>query len=361
MSQADQQVQNAEFPAVRTDINDNLAALFSQSSGASAPAVTVAFQPWIDTNSSPAIWKIRNAANSGWITVGTISATTFSTSGLVAIANGGTGETTATAALAALLPSQAGNSGKALTTDGSLAAWGTVAASQIYQFNASGTWTKPATGTMALVYLWGGGGSGSGISNSSYAGGGGGGAFNTSLYSLADLPSTVTITVGAGGTAVANSNGINGGATSFGSLLYAYGGAGGTSLGGRGGSDIGTGAAGTSSLEDGGAGGASNGAAGSRATWGGGGGGAGVSSSIAGGSGGWSSYGGAGGGGASSLSPGLGGTSKRGGGGGNGAYNQNNPQAGSIPGGGGGGTGGFSGTSFLSGAGGAGRCIIYVW
>lgn len=83
MAQADQVVQNASFPSVRADINDNLAALYSQSSGNSEPAATVAFQPWIDTSSSPAVWKIRNATNNGWITVGTIDATTFNISGLL--------------------------------------------------------------------------------------------------------------------------------------------------------------------------------------------------------------------------------------------------------------------------------------
>lgn len=124
MAQSDQVVQNSTFPAVRSDINDNLAALFSQSSGPSAPAVTIAFQPWIDTSSSPAIWKIRNAANNNWITVGLVDAATFQFSGVTSISNGGTGQTTAQAAINALLPSQAGQSGKALTTNGTNVSWG---------------------------------------------------------------------------------------------------------------------------------------------------------------------------------------------------------------------------------------------
>ena len=44
-------------------------------------------------------------------------------SGTVPIANGGTGQTTATAAINALLPSQAGNSGKVLSTDGTDTSW----------------------------------------------------------------------------------------------------------------------------------------------------------------------------------------------------------------------------------------------
>jgi hypothetical protein len=71
MAQADQTVQNATFPAVRADINNNLAALFSDSSGNGPPAVTVAFQDWIDTSGADAVWKKRNAANNAWLTVAT--------------------------------------------------------------------------------------------------------------------------------------------------------------------------------------------------------------------------------------------------------------------------------------------------
>jgi trimeric autotransporter adhesin len=49
--------------------------------------------------------------------------------GTLAIANGGTGQTTATAAFNALAPSQTSNSGKYLTTDGTNTSWGTVSAS----------------------------------------------------------------------------------------------------------------------------------------------------------------------------------------------------------------------------------------
>ncbi len=57
MAQADQTVQNATFPTVRADINNNLAALFTDSSGATAPTVTVAFQDWIDTSGANPLWK----------------------------------------------------------------------------------------------------------------------------------------------------------------------------------------------------------------------------------------------------------------------------------------------------------------
>ena len=72
MAQADQTVQNATFPTVRADINNNLAALFSANSGNTAPSVTVAFQDWIDTSGADPVWKKRNAANNAWITIATI-------------------------------------------------------------------------------------------------------------------------------------------------------------------------------------------------------------------------------------------------------------------------------------------------
>jgi hypothetical protein len=126
MAQSDQSVQNATFPSVRADINDNLAALFSQSSGNSAPSVTVAFQPWVDTSSSPPVYKIRNGSNSAWITVGMLDPAGFQVGGITPIANGGTGAITAALALAALLPSQTGNAGKALVTDATTATWTTI-------------------------------------------------------------------------------------------------------------------------------------------------------------------------------------------------------------------------------------------
>jgi microcystin-dependent protein len=83
MAQADQTIQNATFPTVRADINNNLAALFTDSSGATAPTITVAFQDWIDTSGTDAVWKKRNAANSAWITIGTFAGAGLSLGGAV--------------------------------------------------------------------------------------------------------------------------------------------------------------------------------------------------------------------------------------------------------------------------------------
>ena len=57
---------------------------------------------------------------------------TITFAGTLAIANGGTGQTTANAALNALLPSQTSNNGKYLTTDGTNTSWGTVSGGTSY-------------------------------------------------------------------------------------------------------------------------------------------------------------------------------------------------------------------------------------
>ena len=54
------------------------------------------------------------------------NAVEIATGDTIPIANGGTGATTANAALNALLPSQTGNAGEFLTTDGTDASWGAI-------------------------------------------------------------------------------------------------------------------------------------------------------------------------------------------------------------------------------------------
>jgi hypothetical protein len=69
--------------------------------------------------------------------------------GTLPIGNGGTGQTTANAALNALIPSQTSNSGKFLTTDGSNTSWGNVfpsgTALLFAQTSAPVGWTKSTT------------------------------------------------------------------------------------------------------------------------------------------------------------------------------------------------------------------------
>lgn len=72
----DWDVDNAGGAAVRSQMNGILAALRSCSSGASAPSPTVAGMFWFDTTALAL--KVRNNANSAWITLGpeTVAATT---------------------------------------------------------------------------------------------------------------------------------------------------------------------------------------------------------------------------------------------------------------------------------------------
>jgi hypothetical protein len=69
-------------------------------------------------------------------TITNISLTT-SVTGTLPIGNGGTGQTTANAALNALLPSQTSNAGKVLQTDGTNTSWGTAASGSLNLVNPS--------------------------------------------------------------------------------------------------------------------------------------------------------------------------------------------------------------------------------
>jgi hypothetical protein len=100
-------------------------------------------------------------------------------------------------------------------------------------FNANGTWTKPSTGSMARIQMWGGGGGGGRAGNPAQASGGGGGGYNEITVPLSTLGATVTVTVGAGGAGRTGSTGfgVAGGTSSFGTLLSAFGGGGGHGAG----------------------------------------------------------------------------------------------------------------------------------
>ena len=75
MAQAtDYSIANQSGANFRSELNTILAAIVSQNSGSTAPATTYAHQWWIDTGVTPALLKIRNAANSAWVTVGDVTA-----------------------------------------------------------------------------------------------------------------------------------------------------------------------------------------------------------------------------------------------------------------------------------------------
>lgn len=70
--------------------------------------------------------------------------------GTVSIAKGGTGQTTANAALNALLPSQTGNAGRYLTTNGTTTSWGT--AGTVTSVSWTGGIVSVATGTTTPAF-----------------------------------------------------------------------------------------------------------------------------------------------------------------------------------------------------------------
>ena len=67
MAQHDYVIANGTGAAVRSDLNNALAAIVSQNSGATAPSTTYAYQWWADTTTG--LLKLRNAANNAWITL----------------------------------------------------------------------------------------------------------------------------------------------------------------------------------------------------------------------------------------------------------------------------------------------------
>lgn len=160
----------------------------------------------------------------------------------VPLTSGGTGATTQAGAANAVLPSQSGNNGYILTTNGSNVSWGDPASlipsGGIQVFSSSGTFNVPAGVTkVEVTCVGGGGGGGSGSSNADpqdfYGGSGGNGAIAVKLVTV--TPSTAyTVTVGPGGAGGPSgvgvgANGIAGGTTIFGvNLCEASGGGGGT-------------------------------------------------------------------------------------------------------------------------------------
>jgi hypothetical protein len=262
------------------------------------------------------------------------------------------------------------------TQTGTVATTGDVKVIDVQSFDSSGTWNKPsgyAAGSRVLVQAWGAGGSGGRHSTAGSVGGGGGGGYNEVWLSLSQFSATETITIGAGGASRTGSNqtGAQGGDTTVGSLLTAYGGGGGGQggAGGGGGGQLSAGSNGAAALAKPGLpfivaefdsdafrqgtgnyyGTKQYPSSDLSAFWHGGGGGAGGSTNTIYSSGAASVRGGGGGGG---NTTGSGGTSSFGG---NGGASGATGTAGSQPGGGGGG-----GTS-TSGAGGAGRVIITVF
>lgn len=231
------------------------------------------------------------------------------------------------------------------------------AAPDVQTFNYTGssqTWNKPATGTWALIQMWGGGGGGARAVNGDGGGGGGGSGYKQFIILLSSLAATATVSPGIGGAAGASNGaaGTDGGNSTFVSGSFSF-----TAWGGKGGDDPdnagnsgGYGGGLTSALHLGGSPGTSTPSLPGYVTeaWyggGGGGGSGGVSGTYC--TGASTVFGGAGGGGAAASTDAsnycVGGTSEGGGAGGRGSVDIGgggpiSATAGVVPGGGGGGS-----------------------
>ena len=82
MAQHDGVISNASGAAVRADLNNALAALITNSSGATSPATTYAYQWWADTTTGQL--KLRNSSNSAWITIFELDGTMLMEDGTLA-------------------------------------------------------------------------------------------------------------------------------------------------------------------------------------------------------------------------------------------------------------------------------------
>lgn len=81
MAQHDYDIANQSGAAFRADLNNALQAIVSNNSGAAAPSTTYAHQVWVDTSTSPATIKRRDAANAAWVTVGSTTGSVYVPSG----------------------------------------------------------------------------------------------------------------------------------------------------------------------------------------------------------------------------------------------------------------------------------------
>ena len=71
MATHDYVLANQDGASFRSDLNNALAAVVSNNSSSTEPSTTYAYQWWADTNTG--LLKIRNSADSAWVTVGTLA------------------------------------------------------------------------------------------------------------------------------------------------------------------------------------------------------------------------------------------------------------------------------------------------
>jgi len=164
---------------------------------------------------------------------------TTGVTGTLPVANGGTGLTTTPSNGQLDIGNGSGFTRATLTAGSGISitngagsitlAATTSSAPNLQLFTSSGTFTVPTGITQVKVTVIGGGGGVGGTNASGYVVGGGGGGGGGSIRLVTGLTpgDTVTVTVGAGGTAATDTAGGSGGTSSFGAFCSATGGSGG--------------------------------------------------------------------------------------------------------------------------------------
>ena len=146
---------------------------------------------WFDTSGN--VLKVRDATNTVWQTVTGINAASESTAGVIEIA--------AQPEVDASSDDQRAVTSLKLETRIS-------PSDEVSGFTASGTWNKAHGSRLSFWYSvgrWCSGGSGrKGAASSTRTGGSGGGAgaYVAAIFAISELPSSVTVTIGAGGQVV---------------------------------------------------------------------------------------------------------------------------------------------------------------
>jgi hypothetical protein len=110
---------------------------------------------WAQPSANGIVKMVNFGAGAGDLVVTNLDLSTDVGSTILSIANGGTGASTAVGALNNLLPSQATNGGKFLTTDGTNASWSTAVTSVGLALPAELTVSNsPVTSTGTLTAAW---------------------------------------------------------------------------------------------------------------------------------------------------------------------------------------------------------------
>ena len=85
MATHDYVIANGTGSAVRSDLNNALAAIVSLNSSSTEPSTTYAYQLWADTNTNTL--KLRNSANSAWISLSSTGGIGSANLGLATLAS----------------------------------------------------------------------------------------------------------------------------------------------------------------------------------------------------------------------------------------------------------------------------------